>query len=116
MFCIGDPGVVSDDEIIRGIRCPGRCDATVTSEADARRFVLEALPGAVELPYAQVGQPYPSPPPGVLRRYPFHPPEPGVGHDLPHLKYEDWTGGKKGRGGSWGHLFFPPADSDRAAQ
>ncbi len=115
MIRIGDPGVVSDDEILIGIRRPGKFDATVASEVEARRLVLEALPDAVELPRAQADQPYGSPPPGVLRRYQSHPPEPEVGHDLPHLKYEDWTGGKKGRGGSWGHLFFPPADPDRAA-
>jgi len=30
---------------------------------------------------------------------------------LPHIKYADWTGGKKGSGGTWGHLFFPPEQS-----
>ena len=39
-----------------------------------------------------------------------HPPDavPGSNDpDLPHLKYADWSRGKKNRGGSWGHLFFP---------
>lgn len=116
MFRIGDPRVVSDDEIIRGIRRPGKFDATVACEAEARRLVLEALPGVVELPRARAGQTDPSPPPGVLLRYQVQPAEPEVGNDLPHLKYEDWTRGKKKNGGSWGHLFFPPATSDCVAQ
>jgi hypothetical protein len=96
------------DELVRGIRQPGRFDATVDSEAEARRLVREALPDAVELPRAVAGQPYPAPPQGVRRWFQAHPPEPDIGNALPHVKYADWTGGKKGRGGSWGHLFFPP--------
>lgn len=99
------------DAIVNGIRQPGRFDATVTSEAEAKRLVGEAMPDAVELPPAVAGQPYAGPPPGVRKWFQVHPPEPGVGHDQPHVKYADWTGGKKGRGGSWGHIFFPPAAS-----
>jgi hypothetical protein len=64
------------------------------------------MPGAPELPPAFAGQPYPKPPPGCLKWYQLHPSEPSVGNARPHFKYEDWTGGKKGRGGSWGHIEF----------
>ncbi len=29
---------------------------------------------------------------------------------LPHVKYEDWTQGKKFKGGHWGHLSFPESE------
>ena len=100
---------MSEAEIIRGIQQPGRFDAVVGSEADAQRLVRAALPHAVELPPATPGQPYPSPPQGVKAWYQLQPAEPNAGNDWPHVKYADWTGGKKGRGGTWGHLSFPPA-------
>ncbi len=93
---------------VQGVSAPGRYDATVNSAADALRIVKQALPGAVGIPPGAPGQPDPSPPPGVGSWYQLHPPEPSVGNDLPHIKYADWTGGKKGAGGRWGHLFFPP--------
>ena len=100
---------MTEADIIQGIQSPGRFDATVGSEADARRLVGAALPHAAELPPAVAGQPYASAVPGVKAWFQVHPPEPAVGNDLPHAKYADWTGGKKGRGGSWGHISFPPA-------
>jgi hypothetical protein len=103
---------VSDDKIIDGIRRPGRFDWTVASEDEARRLARAALPDAVELPRAVAGRPYAGPPPGVRKWFQVHPPETDIGNDLPHVKYADWTSGKKGRGGCWGHLFFPPGGSD----
>lgn len=102
---------MTEDDIIIGIGRAGRFDATVESEAEAKRLVKKALPHATELPPAVKGQLYPSPNPGVKAWYQVHPSEPEVGNSLPHVKYADWTKGKKGRGGSWGHLFFPPAES-----
>ena len=102
--------MVTDDDIIDGIRQPGRYDETVVSEDEARRLVRTALPDALELPHAVAGQPYAGPPSGVRRWFQVHPAEPGVGNDLPHIQYADWTQCKKGRGGSWGHIFFPPRD------
>ena len=99
---------MSDDDIIKGIQAPGRFDATVGSEAEAKRLVRTALPHAIELPPATPGQAYASPPKGAKASYQVHPAEPAVGNNLPHLKYADWTKGKKGKGGSWGHVFFPP--------
>ena len=99
----------SDAEIIQGIQAPGRYDATVGSEGQARRLLQQAMPDAVELPPAVAGQPYPNPPAGRRKWYQLHPPEPDVGNDRPHFKYADWTCGKKGRGGSWDHISFPPA-------
>lgn len=93
---------------VSGVGSPGRYDAAVGSEGEARRIIRQALPCAVELPPAAAGAPYPNPPPGVKAWFQRHPPEPGVGNPLPHLKYADWTKGKKGSGGSWGHVFFPP--------
>lgn len=100
----------TDDDIINGIKTPGNYNALVGSESKARQLLQQAMPDGVELLPAVVGQPYPNPSPGVKKWYQLQPPEPQVGHLLPHFKYADWTGGKKGRGGSWGHLFFlPPA-------
>ena len=93
-------------DIIKGIRAPGRYHAVVGFEAEARRLLQQAMPDAVELPPVVPGQPYPKPPIGCKKWYQLHPPEPWVGHNRPHLKYEEWTGGKKGQGGSWGHIEF----------
>lgn len=101
---------MSEDEIVRGMRASGKFDATVGSKVDALRLVRLALPHAVEVASAVVGQPYPPPPAGAKAWFQLHPPDaaPGSGlPDLPHVKYADWTHGKRGRGGSWGHLFFP---------
>jgi hypothetical protein len=96
---------------IRGIRSPGRYDAEVGSEDEARGIVRAALPEAVELPPAEHGKPYPGPPAGAKQWFQAHPPDAAPGSDepmLPHIKYADWTRGKKNRGGSWGHLYYPP--------
>ena len=98
--------MATDAEIIQGIRAPGRYNVIVGSEAAARRLLQQAMPSAVELLPAIAGRQYPKPPPGCLKWYQLHPPEPSVGHNKRHFKYEDWTGGKKGRGGSWGHIEF----------
>lgn len=99
--------MATDAEIVHGIVSPGRYDATVGTEADARRLLQTAMPDAVELSPAIAGHPYPAPPGGCKKWFQLHPAEPSVGHELPHFKYADWTGGKKGAGGSWGHLEFP---------
>lgn len=96
------------DHVI-GVGAAGKYDATVGSEAEARRIVQQALPHAQELLRAVAGQPYPNPPRGVKAWFQVQPAEPEVGNMLPHIKYADWTAGKKGTGGSWGHLFFPPS-------
>jgi len=98
---------MTEDEIINGIKKSRKFDAIVSSEVEARRIVETALPHAIELPPAVVGKPYPSAP--VKAWFQVQPAEPSVGNDLPHIKYEDWTAGKKRTGGSWGHIFFPPA-------
>jgi hypothetical protein len=98
---------MSDDDIIKGIRQAGRFDAAAASEAEALRLIRIALPQATELPKAMAGRPYPSPLPGVVQWFQVHPAEPSIANDLPHVKYADWTKGKKGRGGSWGHIWFP---------
>src|SRR5688572_13675382 len=100
---------MSDADIIKGIRAPGRFDAIVGSEAEAKRLVKIALPHAIELPPATSGQLYPSPPKTAKAWYQVQPAEPQVDNNFPHVKYVDWSKGKRGRGGSWGHLFFPPA-------
>jgi hypothetical protein len=83
------PATPTDAEIIKGIQAPGRYDATAQSEDHARRLLQQAMPDAVEVPPAVPGAPYPKPPPGIKKWYQRHPPEPGVGHDRPHFKYED---------------------------
>jgi len=98
--------VPADAEIIQGIQAPGRYDATVASEDEARRLLQQAMPDAVEVPAAVAGKPYPNPPAGCRKWFQLHPPETRVGNDRPHFKYADWTRGKKGRGGSWGHIEF----------
>ncbi len=106
---------MTDDEIIDGIRQPGRFDALSPSEADAVRLVEAALSCAAEILRAIVGEAYPAPPQGIKTWYQVHPAEPAVGNDLPHVKYADWSRGKKGRGGSWGHVFFPPEMIEEAS-
>ncbi len=98
----------TEDDHVRGVIAPGRYNATVGSEAEARRIVRRAMPDAVEVAPAVAGEPYPLAGAGVKKWYQVQPAEPLVGNDLPHVKYEDWTRGKKKSGGSWGHLFFPP--------
>ena len=107
---MGTGSLPTEADHVRGIQDDGKYDAIVRSEAEARRIMRQALPDAPELPPAVAGQPYPGPPPGVLLWFQRHPPDavPGSSNpDLAHLKYADWTRGKKNRGGSWGHLFFP---------
>ncbi|MBI4531187.1 MAG: hypothetical protein HY709_06650 [Candidatus Latescibacteria bacterium] len=96
----------TEADIIKGIRVFGGYNAVVGSEVEARRLLQRAMPDAVELPPVVSGQPYPKPPIGCTKWYQLHPPEPWVGHNRPHFKYEDWTRGKKGQGGSWGHIEF----------
>jgi len=36
--------------------------------------------------------------------YELHPIEPGFNNDLPHIKWQDWSGGKSN--GANGHIFF----------
>jgi len=79
----------------------------VASEDEARRLLQLAMPDAVELSAAVAGKPYPNSLAWCRKWFQLHPPEPRVGNDRPHFKYADWTGGgKKGRGGSWGHIEF----------
>ena len=92
-------------EIVKSIQAPGRYLARVRSQDEARRILQQAMPFTLELPPA-TGEPYPKPPAGCKKWYQLHPPEPNVGHDRAHFKYEDWTGGKKGQGGRWGHIEF----------
>ena len=98
--------MATDAEIIRGIQAPGRYNATVASEDEARRLLRAAMPDAVEVPPAVTGKPYPNPTAGCLKWFQLHPAEPSVGHTRPHFKYADWTRGKKSRDGSWGHIEF----------
>jgi hypothetical protein len=51
--------VPTEADHIKGVRAPGRYDATVGSEAEARRIVRGAMPDAVEVPPAVAGQLYP---------------------------------------------------------
>ena len=98
--------MATDADIIQGIQAPGRYDATVASEDEARRLLQQAMPDAAEVPAAVAGLPYPNVPAGCRKWFQLHPPEPAVGNHRPHFKYADWTRGKKGRGGSWGHIEF----------
>jgi hypothetical protein len=97
----------TDAEKIAGIKAPGRYDTTAASEQHARDLLQQAMPNAIEVPRAIAGLAYPSPPVGCKAWYQLHPPEPVAGNRHPHFKYNDWTVGKKGRGGSWGHVDFP---------
>ncbi len=96
---INKPAVPTEADHIKAVQAPGRYNATVGSEEEARRILQTALPHATEVPRAVPGQTYPQPGPGVKAWYQVQPPEPDVGNNLPHVKYEDWTGGKKFKGG-----------------
>jgi hypothetical protein len=106
--------VPTEPDHVRGVQSPGRYDAIVESEMQARRIIQQALPHAQELPPAHHGQPYAAPPAGVKSWFQVHPAEPAVGHMQPHIKYADWSRGKKGTGGTWGHLFFPMSASQES--
>ena len=84
-----------EEDHIRGVQAPGRYDATVGSEVEARRIIEGAMPDAVEVTPAVVGHRYPVPAPGVKKWFQAQPSEPQVGNDLPHIRYQDWTRGKK---------------------
>lgn len=92
--------------ILKKLREPGTFNPTASSKQEALEWAQEAFPDAVHLPDAQPNTPYPSTA-GYDKWYRFEPAEPDVGNNLPHIKYADWTGGKKNRGGSWGHIFYP---------
>lgn len=100
---------MTEAEIILGVQAAGAFDAIVDSEAEALRIIRAAMPHALELPAATSGSLYPGIPQGTRAWFQVHPAEPHVGNNMPHVKYADWTQGKKGRGGSWGHLFYPAA-------
>lgn len=108
---IKKPAVPTEADYVKGVKAVGKYDATVGSEDKARRILHQALPHAQELLPAVAGQPYPSPPYGVKAWFQVQPTEPDVGNMLPHIKYADWTGGKKGSGGTRGPLFSPPEQS-----
>lgn len=93
-------------DIIKGIRAVGEYSTLVASESEARELLKRAMPDALELEAATAGEIYPKAPPGCKKWFQLQPPEPAVGNDRPHFKYENWTHGKKGRGGSWGHIEF----------
>lgn len=100
------PGAMNINELAAMVPASGKYDAGPLGSADqALALARKAFPDAVQLPPAIPGKPYPSPPKGVKKWFQLHPAEPGV-NELPHVKYADWTSGKKGSGGSWGHIFF----------
>jgi RHS repeat-associated protein len=92
-------------KIVKGIKSAGRFDETVETVDEAISVVQTAYPNAVQLPQAISGLPYAGPPAGVKNWFQIHPAEPGY-NELPHIKYVDWTSGKKESGGSWGHIYF----------
>jgi hypothetical protein len=84
---LGAQNGVPKASTVNGIKAPGLFNDTVGSLDEARAAIKKAFPDAVELPPALPGKPYPSPPPGVKKWFQVHPPEPGVGNDLPHIKW-----------------------------
>ena len=96
--------VPTEADHIKAVAKPGRYNAVVGSEAEARRIVQTALPHSVEIPPAVAGKPYPKAASDVKAWHQVQPPEPEVNNLLPHIKYEDWTGGKKFKGGHWGQI------------
>ncbi len=87
----------TEDDHVRGVKAPGKYDATVGSEKEARRILRRAMPDAPELPAVVAGQAYPSPTPGTYKWFQRHPVDSAPGSNapnLPHMKYADWTGGE----------------------
>lgn len=70
-------------------------NVSVSTEELARRLINEARPELSEYPRFEMGGK-----PG----FEFHTPEPGYNYDLPHIKWQDWTGGKPN--GANGHIFI----------
>lgn len=70
-------------------------NAIVENESQARRLINEARPDLPEYEMYTMGSK-----PG----YELHPIEPTYNSDLPHIKWQDWSGGKSN--GANGHIFF----------
>ena len=93
------------------ISAAGKYDHVAGSQEEALDLARKAFLGGEEVPAATAIH-YPE---AGNQRGPWfqvHPAEPIVttsaGKSWPHVKYEDWSRGKKSNGGSWGHIFFPP--------
>ena len=70
-------------------------NAIVENESQARMLINEARPDLTEYETYSMGG---------KAGYELHPIEPGFNNDLPHIKWQDWSGGKSN--GANGHIFF----------
>ncbi len=68
----------------------------VNTKADAIKMIESARPNLSEYPAYTKSAP--------KSGYEFHPAEPNVGNDMPHIKWWDWSNGKAN--GGEGHIFF----------
>ena len=96
---------LNEQQLINILRQPGRHNVTVATKTEALELARKALPDAVQLPEVIAGGMYPSTQ-GIKCWFRIEPAEPAVGNNLPHVKFADWTHGKKWEGGRWGHIFF----------
>jgi hypothetical protein len=97
--------MIQDLKVVKQIAAPGKFDAEASSLGHALELAKKAFPNGEHVPSAIPGIPYPKPADSKGPWFQVHPPEKLV--DSWHVKYEDWTGGKKDSGGSWGHILFP---------
>ncbi|MDW8244738.1 MAG: hypothetical protein RMJ88_16140 [Thermogemmata sp.] len=96
---------LSDEELLEKLTRPGRHNVTVTTKTEALNLARQILSGAQHLPDAVTGQAYGSTK-GIKKWFRLEPAEPAVGNNLPHVKFADWTSGKKTTGGRYGHIFY----------
>lgn len=71
-------------------------NTTVKNKEAAKELISEGRPDLKEYPTYSKEQ--------YKAGYEYHPAEPDVGNDLPHIKWKDWSNGKSD--GSEGHIFF----------
>jgi hypothetical protein len=96
---------LSDKELLDKLKQPGKHNVTVGTKTEALDLARKAVPTGTHLPDEVAGQAYGSTK-GIKSWFRVEPAEPAVGNDLPHVKFADWTGGKKRTGGRHGHIFF----------
>jgi hypothetical protein len=71
----------------------------VSNQQEAESLLKDAFPEIYKNPTPTYSQQPPK-----TAWWQLHPSEPSVGNDLPHIKFQDWTGGKSK--GVSGHIFF----------
>jgi hypothetical protein len=117
----GHPGVLVHNAdyntLLKAIRADFQARTRPSNHhADSLEDALNAIksilgPEAVELPPGFQSETYLDAPPGTKKWFRIEPPDGPDEHNREyHVKFADWTRGKKGTGGVDGHITFPESD------